>query len=440
MGFLVSDMASARWQNVTDSEPRLAVFFVRCPEPLGFSDGMPQFVPLGVRLEGYGEVSLHLNADGSSIGTLPAPTGLFVGLRFHTGKRVNSLFDSYMREGRSVVDSVIPESARETLTPAAEHRAESDAWSTFTMVELVTPLAEPGEDGVFRPAAPSDGAMVAAFEQCIEVLFMIIRAYRNTINTPLSTPTRERLGPEFFAVTRKAHASLDAWDATGAWVVNMTSVPNIQPPALDLSGLQLLGLGIEMEATAHPLASLTDIRSEASAALRNGDYRAAVMLYHTASEVELDITVMLMLWEEGVAPSDAVELFRKHLVGRVRSEFPPRLGGIWDNRNGSVVETWRRDLVLLRHGAVHGGFPVRPPQASAAKQAHDAMITHLFDRLVVNHKKYPKTASALLSLAAFERRGKKSKAIEATFQQLQGQELQEFNHWRAELTRLRSTL
>ncbi len=46
------------------------------------------------------------------------------------------------------------------------------------------------------------------------------------------------------------------------------------------------------------------------------------MLYHTTSEVTLDVVLMLMQWEEALIPSEASEAFKKKLMARVRSEFP----------------------------------------------------------------------------------------------------------------------
>jgi len=76
------------------------------------------------------------------------------------------------------------------------------------------------------------------------------------------------------------------------------------------------------DVTGHPLMGFTELRSEAMASLRHGDLRAAVMLYHTTSEVTLDVVLMLMQWEEALIPSEASEAFKKKLMARVRSEFP----------------------------------------------------------------------------------------------------------------------
>lgn len=429
--------ADERWTSIADREPRLAVFFVRCPDPLGFPGAASLCIQLSGNLDGYGDVALHLDLDGSAPVVRPSPSNMFVSVRFHTGRRVASLFDSSLREGRSVVSSVVPAAVLRLPDGSDEAGSEADQWSTFTMAELVTPLAAADGDGVYHPVVPGEQAMAEAFERSVEVLFLIVRACRNALKLPLDTPSRERLGPEFFEVSRRAGAGLEAWDETGGWVINAESIPSSQPPLVDEAQVRQLTSGITMETTGHPAIGFTELRSEAAAALRHGDYRAAVMLYHTASEVLLDVTLMLMQWEEGKMPADLAELFKRPLLTRVRSEFPPRLGGVWDNGAGSIIDTWRKDLVLVRHRTIHGGFPVTPPAAAGAKKAHDALITHVFNRLAENFRKYPKTTGTLVAKEAFQRREKLSRAVETTIVPLRGESLQAFNAWRVEMTRLR---
>jgi hypothetical protein len=84
----------------------------------------------------------------------------------------------------------------------------------------------------------------------------------------------------------------------------------------------------------HPLVAYGEMSQESYRALeQEGDYRRAVTYAQTAVEILLDRVLALMLWEEDEDPTQTAEtIFSSSFPKRVRTHFPPRLGGDWNTR------------------------------------------------------------------------------------------------------------
>ena len=255
----------------------------------------------------------------------------------------------------------------------------------------------------------------------------------------MHTPTRERLGPNFYVVTRKATPEGDYWDKPGKLIVNILGIPSSKPPELDQPGITRLGMAVYSELLGHPIIPFGEVQAEARSSLAEGDYRAAVMLFHAASEVHLDTALMLMLWEEGLTPEVANETFRKSLLERVRSQYHSRIRGEWVTRSGTIVGDWHSKLVLLRHRTVHGGYPVYPPDAHAASEAFNKLQRYLTDRIAASVHRYPVTAAIMVSEEGFKRRGTLTRAIRNALETSTGETFAKFNDWRDRLIALRAT-
>ena len=70
--------------------------------------------------------------------------------------------------------------------------APDPAWSTYTVVEMTSPIVERANDGVWSPTLPVESATQIAFERALEALFALVRAYRTSEQVLLRPPTRGR--------------------------------------------------------------------------------------------------------------------------------------------------------------------------------------------------------------------------------------------------------
>jgi hypothetical protein len=102
----------------------------------------------------------------------------------------------------------------------------------------------------------------------------------------------------------------------------------------------------------------------------NGDYRTAILSCATAAECLFDDILCHLLWWEGLAPEEAVDTLIKPIYRRVDSEFPQRLGGIWLQRKGPVMD-WHLKIARYRDRIIHGGYQ---PSQQEAQEAIDALV------------------------------------------------------------------
>jgi hypothetical protein len=419
-------------------EPRVVTFFVRCPDPLGLPEKAAQYIEGQQLLSGFANVALHIDTDGTPVFLHSAPDKMFVSARFHFGRRSKSLIYASLDEMNSVLSKVLPADVGLELTKDETSSEQLDAWATFSMAELTTPVAARDDGGVYTPCEPTEDVLAEAFERSVEALFLIIRAYRFSVKRVMHTPTRERLGQNFYVVTRKATPEGDYWDEPGRLMVNILGIPAMRPAEIDADGIERLGMAVYSELFGHPMVPFSELQADARSSLADGDYRASVMLFHSASEVYLDTTLMLMQWEEGLAPETAAEVFRRSLMERVRSQYHDRLGGTWATRQGTAVDSWYRDLVLLRHRTIHGGYAVSPPEAHVASSAFDAFRTFVTDRIAANVKRYPVTSGIVVSEEGFRRRGNLTNAIRRALQTPTRETFGQFHGWRSRLIDLRA--
>ena len=123
-------------------EPRVATFFVRCPDPLGFPERSSQLVVLPFSLSGFPSVALHIDRDGTPFIHPATPENLFVSARFHVGKRSRSIIYEGLHEMNSVLSVALPEDVTLQLTQEDIGDEASDQWASFSVAELTTPVVK----------------------------------------------------------------------------------------------------------------------------------------------------------------------------------------------------------------------------------------------------------------------------------------------------------
>ena len=419
--------------------PSVGTFFVRYPDPLPFPESLHHVVTLTDALIGYAGTALHLKPDGTSWAPLPSvfEGTLFVSMRFHRGRHALSAIEEALVEMDTVIRRVEPGFVLSKLSPDGLP-APDPAWSTYTVVEMTSPIVERATDGVWSPALPVASATQIAFERALEALFALVRAYRTSEQVMLRPPTRERLGPGMVFGTRPARIEGGgAWHSSPTYMLSAMAVPVSRHLRADLSEeeLQRVRGHLHAEVLEHPLVAVAELQADARAALeQDGDTRAAVLLFHSASEVLLDQALMLMQWEDGLAPEQAATVFERSLTDRIRSQYHDRLGGAWHmNTPTTVVSRWRANLVMVRHRVAHAGHVPSRYEADRARDSQFELADFLFNRLTSRRKSYPITAGMLVTEPGFRRRNAWTATAKAAVLKADLSAVRDFADWRARL-------
>ena len=417
------------------SVPRMATYFACYPDPIGLPSTGAHLILFDGSLSGYEDlqrVALHYEADEPLIEFAPSamPNVPFVSVRFHRGERNFSPIVENIHELLDVVGRLAPAlDTRDSGRSSA--RAGGDA-TAYTVVEMVTPLIVPS-GSEFQPATLADQVMGPNLTRCIAGFRRVVTAYRLSQGAPIAVPARERLGPNILGSTRPADPSHGGWDDQGSMVVNSYATYRpVAMPLLEPSQFvqQMESITVQLS-VGHPGVAVVELKADAKVALHQaGDFRSAVMLLHTASEVMLDAVLMTLCWEEGMSPEVAALEFTAPLMSRVRMKYHDRLGGDWTTKSNSTVQQWRTRLVLLRHAVAHRGLVPERDQAEMALAAFEAMQTHVLNRLVARVGKYPVTVGLMVGEAELKRRGGPTRKAAAALQQVSMDTVFKFAAWR----------
>lgn len=428
-----------------DSGPRLVTFFARYPDGLkGVVTDEPHLLRLQLPLEGFTDLlrmAVHYEDDAPYLFLEPKHLdSVFVSIRFHSADRPGSTVDREAADLTAVLRHIAP---RLVVEPVHAGWTNPDGVESFTVVEMVTPLVAEQASGHFAPGQPNESTLGAALTRSIEALQQLINAYRVMDSLLLPLPARERLGAIIPWGTRPADPHEGGWDQ---YTQQATSVLNLFALPGHQSGSQhdrnrdasQLGLYIGEQMAGFPSAAVMELQADADVARQiAGDFRSAIMLLYTASEVFMDALLMMMCWEEGLGPEDAEGVFANALVNRVRTQFHERLRGAWGTRQRGPVREWYEGLVLVRHRVAHAGLNASRDDADRAAAAHAGLRNHALNRLAVSLGKYPMTAAMLVTKAGFQRRGQWTRRAQSAVAGLDGQTKASFLAWRDALFAVR---
>jgi hypothetical protein len=138
----------------------------------------------------------------------------------------------------------------------------------------------------------------------------------------------------------------------------------------------------------------------------HGEYAQAVILTQTACEVFIDTLLLLLLWEENVPPSSAVQILEEgKLVRRLKTEMQSRLGGNWHLEGGGEIAQWFQHTSRLRNRIAHGGYLPSRLEAEKAYKAAFPLEKFTFGRLVEKRNKYPRVTLMTVAQSGLQRRG-----------------------------------
>lgn len=311
--------------------------------------------------------------------------------------------------------------------PSASPLPLDSSWtnSQYTIAEAFTTFDSPddrGDAGRARLLGPRQDA----FMRCLRFVDHWARAYRLASDAATERVTYERILPMVFASrvpgTLPAPEELDdsAFDELLAkpWN-NQSSLLTLEHANLsDLASHDvkpaLVRATLAWERMLYhgsPVTTWRERRLEALNAIRHGDLGLVLSFTYTAGEVLLDGTLTMLLWEEGLTPEAAAELFSHSVVRRCRTQMAPRLGGNWDANRHGPVKQWADDCLKLRGRVVHGGYEPHYHEAEAAIAALRGLESHVFSRIAEKRNAFKRTALMTLGQEGLERRGKWRGAI-----------------------------
>lgn len=291
---------------------------------------------------------------------------------------------------------------------------------------------------------PDERRTSDGFDLALESIASMQRGYHSATKRPVRIIQREQL-PVALPHAVLSKDGDDGWKAEGDMRIMMvhSNWPVLEHPQ-PLSGdeldrvLHAVGMGLA------PYFNFTDLRREAAVALRRGEYSAAAVLCATASEIFLETLLLTMLWEEGLTPDKAAAIFesRGGLIGRVKTEYHPRVGGSWKLDGTSPVSRWSKSAATLRHRVVHAAYRATLPEAVESLDALQALEKWVMDLLSKpgKLKTYPASAYFYGSDAGLRRRKVSEQKVTDILEKAREEQwLGEFVLWRAKVTQLRAT-
>ena len=407
---------------------RLIYFFLPLPEPLQLPDDY--------RIETHDIVSFTELRRAHQEGRQDNWNGeyLLASSRiWQTTVPVASHLDPMLRAARQVVHRAIP-----TLNHKVGSESQTDSGADIlpkTVVEIAV-----------RVTSFDDDDMGGAFEVAVECVQAIQRAHYLVTRRPLTLLTVENAPVLVLMAQREAHP---ADGPTGGWPDDVaiympnTNVQAITPESIwDQDDLEKFTAALAASELGSfiPMAQLIE---EAQHALhRRGDYRAAITLLYSATEVMFDTLLTLILWEENKTPEQAhAECFSEGgLQTRLRRHYAPKMRGNWHLDRKSVLSDWNRDLASVRHRIVHAGYLPSREEAYQANSSFDALHNFITQRVTIGEfiRQCPVTALSFMGIDGMKQHGRWTRRLERLVDEDQVEWAPTFHRWNLRLDWLRT--
>lgn len=254
-----------------------------------------------------------------------------------------------------------------------------------------------------------DAQLTTAFEQGVEHVKAIQSAYHVATDHPVRLMSKRHMPPVVpYVLARmgpdgRPHPVGDP----AVFLLNPTAMSGaLRPDPLTDEQRERFEVAASLEPD-HPFLGYVDLRREARVLWEfDGDVRPAVVAAQSAAETMLNVLLLMMMWEEETAPQDAARVLADpRFAARVRSEFPPRLGGNWGT--GGPVGDYEVSLLHLRNRVVHSSHCPTREEAERALTALFDLERFVADRLAEdrNRTRCARTATLFLGEAGLRRRG-----------------------------------
>lgn len=316
------------------------------------------------------------------------------------------------------------------LPTPPDTQQELDGTVEFTVVEAVTPAESPDSIPEADEHFPARwGPRADSFARCVVLTDRVLRAYRQATESLFGPVAYVRvLSPVmvFQADGVRESTWIDGvlhimTRPLGDWrggTVMLLDHTNFADPFRDAQFTADIQMRFEHwlfeDQRGNPLGLWRERIVEARRALHvTGEHAQAVLLANTSAEVMLDVVLALLLWEEGLQPSDLTATFEEgKVLRRVTSEFPKRLKGTWNTSSGPMGE-WYQSAYRLRHRVVHAGYRPTPGEADAAINAVFGLQRLVMDRIATQRTVYLRSALMTLGQEGLASRGLWSGKIRA---------------------------
>lgn len=244
---------------------------------------------------------------------------------------------------------------------------------------------------------------------CIEHL---IHAYNLSADRPARAPKYAVVGPSIPVLRRSLTTPSSEW-GLHVQPLNHDNIVGRPPKVLEPEAIRQVLMNVQ-------LLSAGDLRTiyqraliDAERLIVDGDYAGSIVKCAQACEILFDGILGLMLWEEiGGAPradgpiEAAAEILARPLVSKVRREYHPRLGGMWDPTGEGPVGGWSRSVAATRNRIVHRGYQPLADEAADALNATHTLDDYITGLLAAHARKFPRTALMWVTDEGLKDRGR----------------------------------
>jgi hypothetical protein len=185
------------------------------------------------------------------------------------------------------------------------------------------------------------------------------------------------------------------------------NAPLLPETILDKEGLDKLSVIASRYRRGDPLYPVNLLRTRLRRARQiDGDFSDTTVYAQMLLEVLMDTVLTLLLWEEGMDPSQAADEFSvQRMPVRLQQQIAPRLKGRWDWNGRGPVGDWGKELRVLRNRVVHGGYRPTVEEADRTLAITKAVDEHLRFRLARSWEKYRRSALLVIGKPGFQRKG-----------------------------------
>ncbi|MEU9537507.1 hypothetical protein [Streptomyces mirabilis] len=384
-------------ESIAEDQPIVLTFLVALPYPCPMPHGAIVGRHFTEELRGLQGASMRVSPETPDLPD-EATGHNFVSLKFWQVKERMPAGDMHLDALSQVAVEI---AGGEPFVPAEEPESEIDSYRT--VVEMVT------AQNADVWAVDEQAAVCEALNRCFDVLSDVSAMARLVKHWGHPIATKEQVAAALWF--GRPLTSLSYKTGIGGMLM-LTPPRGPVKEVFEESEMNRLMAHLKRVWGGSPIELAMDRSLEARTFMRrDGDYGNAVIHAALASEIVLDSVLALLLWEEQLqVPSidAALNVFdesRGGLATRVRREYAPRLGGIWDPGKRGALQDWARDLANLRGRVVHRGYRPTEAEAVVALSASEALLDFIKGRLAIKARSYPRTALLVLGEPGLRRLG-----------------------------------
>jgi hypothetical protein len=266
-----------------------------------------------------------------------------------------------------------------------------------------------------RERKPLNGEIMSElFDKAIDAIRRYLKAYHMVTQQLVQLPTRQ-------TTSAFVPYAVEDIDDQGEFIGQRASFQRgmfITHPIQNVSSIGTILSIQDINNIAHTsstylgnvLDQFYNVRREALLSYDSGNTIVAGILLGMAAEILLDELLLMLLWEEGVLPHEAREIFKNEETDtafkRVKSGlYQKRIGGDWSTGETGVIHKWRYHVLELRNKIAHIGYEPTQNEMQEGQDTLVELVKYIADLLCANLEKYPVCADLIVGHSGMERRG-----------------------------------